>query len=463
MAEPVLLVISDLHLGSGVLDDFEPEIEKHLVDFLGRWRAEASGTELVINGDFLDFVQAPPYKDDDLRDRAKDGTRLCFTEYQSRCKLEAIHRDHEATFSALREFLAYRQENRVILLPGNHDADFYWPGVQKDFTSLVCGSHKNEAESRLVYWLDPAYQPERFPGVWIEHGHQHDQVNRFFIKDVPCWSAAHRPIFKDRKGTERLYECIGTRFLIQYLNDIDKEYPYVDNVKPFWRFLQLFGASGRDAPLKALVAVGEMTRYLAKTFVTRPKDLLAIEEGTKPVSAAAAVLDAFQKSTPSRQQAFMQAIQERKFQLQANPSILLQKDDSAAPLLGFLAENLDLLNMIDPGHGRTMELGQAFFADETDDLRQEAFRIVNHPGNRAQSVIMGHTHEVVSEPKYINTGSWTRYYKLTKGAHLHPWEVLKKTGWKEFPYELNYAMAQPGSIPAARLENHYRLKATADA
>ena len=31
--------------------------------------------------------------------------------------------------------------------------------------------------------------------------------------------------------------------MILFLNDLDRDYPYVDNVKPFSRFLQLFGAS----------------------------------------------------------------------------------------------------------------------------------------------------------------------------------------------------------------------------
>src|SRR5439155_11225955 len=119
----------------------------------------------------------------------------------------------------------------------------------------------------LIYSLDPVYRPTMCPSVWIEHGHQHDPVNNFLFKGEPCWSANNPPIRRDQWGTERLYECIGTRFLIQFLNDLDKKYPYVDNVKPFWRFLQLFGASALRpgfGSVQAAVAVAFMDAFLAK-------------------------------------------------------------------------------------------------------------------------------------------------------------------------------------------------------
>ena len=37
-------------------------------------------TELVINGDFLEFVQAEPWDDSALRGTSKEGLGLCFTE-----------------------------------------------------------------------------------------------------------------------------------------------------------------------------------------------------------------------------------------------------------------------------------------------------------------------------------------------------------------------------------------------
>jgi metallophosphoesterase superfamily enzyme len=199
---PTLVVISDLHMGSGSIDDFEPEIEKHFIAFLEDWRANNDGTELVINGDLLDFVQAQPYRGRELRAESKDEIPLCFTEDQSLQKLDAIYNEHKDSFQAIGSFLAHRTENRLVLLPGNHDADFYWPAVQQQFKKLVCGDDESVSQ-RLIYWLDSVYQPSTFPGVWIEHGHQHDPVSSFFMDDEPCWSADNNPIRLDRTGTKR--------------------------------------------------------------------------------------------------------------------------------------------------------------------------------------------------------------------------------------------------------------------
>jgi len=317
-----LIVISDLHMGSGPLDDFEPEIEEHFVKFLEELRNRDGSTELVINGDLLDFVQAPPYKGSTLRDKTHDGIPLCFTEEQSRQKLEAIHSDHKKSFEAIRDFLAHRPANRLVLLPGNHDADFYWSGVQKRFCDLVCGNDR-ALRRQITYYLDPVYRPAVCPNVWIEHGHQHDPINSFVINGESFWSTNNPPILTDRHGAPRLYECIGTRFMIQYLNDLDLKYPYVDNVKPFTRFLQLFGASALRpgyGPIQAAVAVASMNAFLAKTLVTQPKDVLSLQED-RTTSPADLVLAAFEQSTASRQQSFIKSVIDRGYVLNSKDAL----------------------------------------------------------------------------------------------------------------------------------------------
>jgi len=426
------------------------------VAFLDYWRGQDDAVELVINGDLLDFVQAPPYKGSSLRAADRDGIPLCFTQDQSCDKLEAINSSHCKSFAALGSFLAHRPTNCITILPGNHDADFYWGRVQEKFRALVCGSNDGAAQ-RLRFWLDPVYRPELCPTLWIEHGHQHDQVNCFFIGGEPCWSAKNPPIRTDRLGNERLYECIGTRFLIQYLNDLDMKYPYVDNVKPFSRFLQLFGASALRpgfGPIHAAVAVASMHAFLAKTLVTHPKDVLK-RDGGEPVSAASLVRAAFEKTSVSRQNAFIDAVRGRGYPLNISPKITLANENSAAALLSFLSDNLDLLDGIDSGPAEgTLKLGQAFRVDETNELRSHALRTVSDPNTGARFVIMGHTHEVVNEPSYINTGSWTRYYKLQAKERLRPWTVLRTKSWNEFPYQLNFALAKQGGDSLVELQTY---------
>src|SRR5262249_42566142 len=157
MPQREILIISDLHISEGVLDDCDAEIEQHLVSFLGWLAARGTSVELIINGDFLDFVQASPWPGTDLEDRPADDLPLCHTERQSLEKFDGIRRAHTTVFQALRELLTIHPENRLTVLPGNHDADFFWPRVRDAIAAAVT---TGEAAARLSVHLEPAYQPE---------------------------------------------------------------------------------------------------------------------------------------------------------------------------------------------------------------------------------------------------------------------------------------------------------------
>src|SRR5438046_10672989 len=117
-----ILVISDLHIASGPLDDCDEELQSHFESFIEDLCSRVSDLELVLNGDFLDFVQAEPWAGFDLESVSDEGVPLCFTEEQSIAKLESIYSAHTSVFKALRGFLEARTGNLVTVLPGNHDA-----------------------------------------------------------------------------------------------------------------------------------------------------------------------------------------------------------------------------------------------------------------------------------------------------------------------------------------------------
>ena len=245
--------------------------------------------------------------------------------------------------------------------------------------------------------------------------------------------------------------------MILYLNDLDQKYPYVDNVKPFFQFLQLFGASALRpgfGSVQAAVAVAAMNAFLTKTLVTRPKDVLNLDMDY-PNSASSLVLTAFEKATTSCQRAFIDQVIERGYRLSSNPRFVLSNEKSAVPFLDFLSQNLEILTIIESGPSEsTLKLGTSFITSETDELSKQALKITAEARNNAQFVIMGHTHEVVDKPGYINTGSWTRYYKVRKREHLRPWTVLRAGSWKDFPYQLHYALVRPAASPAAAIQTY---------
>jgi hypothetical protein len=101
--------------------------------------------------------------------------------------LAAIHAAHGQTFRALQRFLAANAANSLVVLPGNHDADFFWPGVREDFISFLSDRDAPLAK-RIRIHLQSAYRPNECRQVWIEHGQQYDPVNSFFVAERPCWS-----------------------------------------------------------------------------------------------------------------------------------------------------------------------------------------------------------------------------------------------------------------------------------
>ena len=132
------LILSDTHVSAGPLDDCDTELDGHIAAFLRTHATLSPPVELILNGDFLDFVQAPPYEDSALRaPSSSSDALLCFTQSQSREKLQNIAHRHPAIFCALGAFLRSHPRNSLVILPGNHDPDFFWPRVRTDFCKLL--------------------------------------------------------------------------------------------------------------------------------------------------------------------------------------------------------------------------------------------------------------------------------------------------------------------------------------
>jgi UDP-2,3-diacylglucosamine pyrophosphatase LpxH len=459
-----LAIISDLHISEGILDDCDEELEGHFVSFIESLHRSADPCELIINGDFLDFVQAAPWSGHELEGSTAEGIPLCFTESQSVEKLKAIEKSHRPIFAAIRTFLT-RDGNRLVILPGNHDPDFYWPRVQERFAAAVCPTANSD---RLYFCLHRGYRPAGCPWLWIEHGHQFDPVNSFFVGGEERWNPDRPPIFSGADGTRRLYECTGTRFMIRYLNGLDARYPYVDNVKPFSRFIRIFGASALApgwGPLDAAVAVTKMLAYLSGTAVTRPADLLGVEtdDGDSPPHPLLAWIE---QASDTRRREVANELRNEGFKLPMPLDALLDRPDHLARLVEFLANHPELVAGVgekDPAllgsNPGTLTLKKGFNADETEDLYAGATRLAREP---ITTVVMGHTHEGVERLKpftYFNTGSWTRYYRFAKKEPTAPWRLLRERSYERFPYQLRYVSVTPAGTSATIETWRERFKA----
>lgn len=210
--QPELYVISDLHLcDGGSVEDFLPDDDAALAAFLDEI-SQSPAASLIINGDFMDFVQVQP-----------DGGRHWFdeqldaSEEQSLRKLEEIMAAHGGVFDALGRFVGAGRRLRFHY--GNHDIDLVWPRLQARIRERLGRPGDEEAiafgESALV------------GGVHIEHGHQAD-------KHINCFPDQPLLTKTGPDGVERLVRCWGTRFVEEFYNKIEtlEGCGMLDNVRP---------------------------------------------------------------------------------------------------------------------------------------------------------------------------------------------------------------------------------------
>ena len=446
-----IVIISDTHLAGGHDDPLEDHVwqgeplRRFIEDELGKSAEGQTGDiELIVNGDFLEFVQAFPEAF-----RAEDRNRG-FTEEESLFKLRAILDGHPTIFAALKAF----QEdlgNKVTIMAGNHDVDLYWESVQ---TVL------REAAGPLHFELGEDWYERHDGRLHIAHGHQRDPANKFEHWDEPF---AFMP-----SGERCLETCPGTRFVIGFVNPVDARFPFIDNVKPFMRLLWVLVYY--DVPGATWAAM-----LLARFAVKDPGAMLKTSSETGPPNSA------FER----RQQALRDAMKDDGFMsklvdLAVDLDFFMTDVDELRPylrtpdgLVDFLSEILNrgwfdrLPPVPEPAReGNLMSIG-ADGAEEQGHVlglaRERLLGVVQDLSHAAaeraekgaEIVVCGHTHvpayEVEDDYVYYNTGSWTRYLQADEEKNLTLERLQDGEG---FPYDLWYVDVRLGEDGILRSARH---------
>lgn len=212
------IVLSDLHIGTGhrkgqinIYDDFRED--ERLGQLLARYSAgEAAQDEvtLILNGDIFDLLKVP------VNGKFPDA----ITERLAVLKLEQCLRGHPLVARALTRFLA-NGKNQIIYQPGNHDMELHYPAVQRLFCRAVTGE---DTHPRLkVISGEPSFSlPD---GVHFHHGHQFEAIHAMDFKRLFLTRGHREPI---------LNLPWGSLFILNVVNQLVRERPYLDKVMPFW-------------------------------------------------------------------------------------------------------------------------------------------------------------------------------------------------------------------------------------
>ncbi len=254
-----LLVVSDLHLSEGRLPIEPAASGGTLPDGAGRfsrnedfffdeqferflaWYRDRPGERrwhLVINGDFLDFLQVIEVQGE------RGGERGLGTgPGETVRKLEQVAKGHWIFFEALAGFV--NAGHAVTIVRGNHDVELHYPDVQQRLRELLVRAYQDRARRDLEYARRPTrglvgettvrfadwfYYEEKL--LWIEHGNQYEGENSF-----KYWLAPLLPADRNGKPREEIDLPLGSFFVRYFFNRVEETAPFADNVKPATRFV----------------------------------------------------------------------------------------------------------------------------------------------------------------------------------------------------------------------------------
>jgi len=414
-----LHVISDLHLGGerGRQIFNQGPALRALIEHLAI-RAPEERLGLVLNGDIVDFLAA------------RDATY--FDPQNAVRKLRDIFDD--AAFSPVWDGLASfvkRERRLLVLVIGNHDVELALPEVQEALYRRIAGDDL-AARARIRMAMDGTGYSCRVGGqhVLCTHGNEADAWNAVdpdkLRKIIRALKAGATP--------ERWIPNAGTQLVIDVMNEVKRDYAFVDLLKPespllshsrgtlgplfrillalprryrlrLENFAQSLFRAGVDTVRKALGFLGEETP-LAE--MPEPRDALERLLGPIPQDRPA---PGRRKSALSQAAEDFETWKRTARELPSSEGGLLGETqwpreddaDSLEKLRGALIKSLS--------GDATFGLGHP--SDPTfAALDEEA-------GPDVRFVIAGHTHlrarieRVRARGVYFNTGTWIRLIQLT--------------------------------------------------
>jgi UDP-2,3-diacylglucosamine pyrophosphatase LpxH len=409
--KPISVIVSDLHMGAA--DEYDDFVHgnREFPSFIDELTQSEDGRrgriELLINGDFLELAQVNP-----------DVYRLGSAEFwcsedESLLKLEPILEGHQDVFAAITRF--QNSNNRCTLFAGNHDVELYWPKVQ---------TRLRRAAGDVGIELGETWYSRYGGRLRVSHGHMFDPANSF-----ANWA---NPMKLGPGGIMRLEMCPGTMFMVKFVNWMEHEYPFADNIHPNWRLATVLWKEARDG--FALAA------WLFARFAARhPRFLLGAE---KDVSAMGDWVVASIQSNQERRRDVAQLWHET-YDVAIEPAKLVDTLATPEDVERFITDVMARVSperwlpVFDGIRPDTLAIAKSGMWDANLQLHEEA--IAQWKNNGAQIVTIGHTHDadtfVDQGHEYYNTGSWTRSLPWSMEQEL-TLERLKDESW--FPFDLRY-------------------------
>lgn len=431
--------VSDLHIGGA--EDFQIlDKSDRLARFIDNLATcDIGRVALVLNGDVIDAL-------------AEDGYRyITFDESEAVRLIERIMNDAAfvAIWDALAGFVA-KPNRDLILVAGNHDIELGLPVTQRLIRSRLAASDR-AAAGRIQFSGRGAGYSCAVGGAraFFTHGNELDRFNKVDNEKLGQLALAQNA--GRRVDRDAWVPNFGTRLVVDVMNEIKAQYPFVDLLKPqSGAIFALLLLLGRD--VLRHVDWGDLGSHARSYQRSRSAggDLLkrGLDESTGAELAELTIDD-----------------------------LLGQRLQARADLIDLDTTEDDLLDLVDTGGADDLDMTRRGGADDPDDLlgwvtrirglfgdeedKMEALRdalldwrdkepgfgqdTITQPDDMsrfleereasADFTVAGHTHrarsiDVRPGKIYLNSGTWIRILDVPTAAlesadHFRPlWEAL---------------------------------------
>lgn len=223
-------IISDLHLGGHFHGDTghpdfrmmdRPDALASFIRVLGEKPAQPT-IELIINGDFLDFLaeESGPGEWKAFRDEPGEAVEVFET--------IAGRPDDGAVFDALAGFVD--AGHRLTILIGNHDIELAWPEVRTAFEQRLWRSPTKKTRAFNLRWIHDG-EALILGDALIEHGNRYDPANFVDHERLRQLRELRSRRLYSRE-VDVFYPPVGSRLVAEVMNPIKKLFPFIDLLKP---------------------------------------------------------------------------------------------------------------------------------------------------------------------------------------------------------------------------------------
>ncbi|HYO51685.1 hypothetical protein [Archangium sp.] len=396
------IIISDLHLGgSPPYMMSRPERLAAFLESLPASLLDDETLELVIAGDFIDFLAIPeqaswtpdPYAARDKLVRTMTGSSVFAPVFAALARLvEAGH--------------------RITILIGNHDVELALPQVQ-DALLAQLGASRHQ-----VLFVDDG-RAYRIGRALIEHGNRYDGAN---VNDWTGLRVIASALSRGEEPPVALKVSAGSLIVENVINHIKPRYPFIDLLQPQGELVALLLVAFEPA----LAWQADKLARILQGKRLQGENLEGIQPGRTRNVAHLPINEEFDEELSEAFGKTYQQLRQTPTQVGLGDVLsiaLAAREDSLAAILArgdsvpskrLLQIQLAMRRLLLDDHSDRPD-------GPTEQYGAAASRLIEHSKGEIETVVMGHTHlaRQLGEAKranYINTGTWADVVRVPVGA-----------------------------------------------